>query len=89
MLIFRTLGRTEQNYNLEVVMHLAVFTLSLNVTHKCVGKGFVGIGCVFCSAVQELNSVTSLFQNGKGHRIILQAFGYSCVGHGFDFVVVI
>lgn len=52
MLIFRTLGRSEQNYNLEVVMHLAVFTLSLNVTHKRVGKGFVGIGCVFCSAVQ-------------------------------------
>lgn len=70
-------------------MHLGVFHSKLEC-HLQVCRGEI-CGRLDASSVQlcRLESVTSLFQSCKGHRIILQAFGYSCLGHGFDFVVVI
>lgn len=89
MLIFRTLGRSELNYNLESVMHFGVFHSNLECHLQVCRKGICGRLDVSSVQLCKLESVTLLFQNFKDHRIILQAFGYSCLGHGFDFVVVI
>lgn len=89
MLIFRTLGRSEQNYNLEAVMHLGVFHSKLECHLQVCREGICGGLDVSSLQLCKLESVTSLFQSCKDHGIILQAFGYSCLDYGFDFVVVI